>query len=115
MTTLKDVIMKNDINASDFIDDLIGEDAFSGQIIRARRESQGLTQKDVSDMTGIKTTFLSAVENDKRNIGVQTATKIAAAIGLHPSSILFPNGLSTTKEIEKIIKMRNKILKEKSA
>lgn len=107
--------MKNEINALDFLDNLIEGDITSGTVIRARRESLGLTQKEVSQMTDIKTTFLSAVENDKRNIGVQTASKIAAAIGLHPSSILFPNDFNSDKELNKIIKRRNKILKDKAA
>ena len=97
------------------MDELIEGEITPGKVIRARRESLGLTQKDISDMTGIKTTFLSAAENDKRNIGAQTAAKIAAAIALHPSSILFPKGLKKDKELEKIIKMRNKILKSKAA
>jgi len=107
--------MKNEMDALDFLDDLIEGEITSGSIIRARRESLGLTQKEVSEMTDIKTTFLSAVENDKRNIGVLTASKIAAAIGLHPSSILFPNDFNTDKELNKIIKKRNKILKDKTA
>ena len=61
------------------------------------------------------TTLLSAVENDKRNLGVETASKIAAAIGLHPSSILFPDDFDLDKEIAKIIKKREKLLKDKAA
>ena len=86
-----------------------------GKIVRARRQSLGLTQNDIFDLTGIKTTFLSAVENDKRNLGVDTASKIAAAIGLHPSTILFPGDFDVDKEIAKIIKKREKLLKDKAA
>ena len=107
--------MRNQIDAISFLDDLLDEKRSSGNVIRARRQSLGLTQKDISEMTGLKTTFISAVENDKRNLGVHTASKIAAAIALHPSSILFPEDFSADKELAKIIKKRDKILKEKAA
>lgn len=106
--------MTKQIEALFFLDNLIDGKVTPGKIVRARRESLGLTQKDVFDLTGIKTTFLSAVENDKRNLGVETASKIAAAIGLHPSSILFPDGFDVDKEIAKIIKKREKLLKDKA-
>lgn len=98
-----------------FLDSLINGKITPGKIVRARRESLGLTQKDVFELTGIKSTFLSAVENDKRNLGVDTASKIAAAIGLHPSSILFPDDFDVDKKIAKIIKKREKLLKVKAA
>jgi len=107
--------MTNEIDALEFLDELISIDITPGLVIRARRESLGLTQKEVAEMTGLKTTFLSAVENNKRNIGVQTAQKLAAAIGLHPSSILFPTDTNSNKELEKIAKKREKILKDKAA
>lgn len=107
--------MTIEIDALKFLDGLISDEITPGKVIQARRESLGLTQKEVSEMTGLKTTFLSAVENGKKNVGVQTAKKLAAAIGLHPSSILFPTGTNLDKELEEIIKKREKILKNKVA
>ncbi|MBG59291.1 MAG: hypothetical protein CMJ16_02415 [Peredibacter sp.] len=107
--------MTKQIEALSFLDDLIEGKVTPGKIVRARRQSLGLTQNDIFDLTGIKTTFLSAVENDKRNLGVDTASKIAAAIGLHPSTILFPGDFGVDKEIAKIIKKREKLLKDKAA
>jgi transcriptional regulator with XRE-family HTH domain len=107
--------MTKQIEALLFLDSLIDGRVTPGKIVRARRESLGLTQKDVFELTGIKANFLSAVENDKRNLGVDTASKIAAAIGLHPSSILFPYDFDIDKEIIKIVKKREKLLKEKAA
>ncbi|MCP4912248.1 MAG: helix-turn-helix transcriptional regulator [Oligoflexia bacterium] len=105
--------MTKQIKALSFLDSLIDGKVTSGKIIKARRETLGLTQKEIYELTGIKTTFLSAVENDKRNLGVETASRIAAAIGLHPSSILFPGEID--KDIAKIIKKREKLLKNKAA
>ncbi len=113
MIIAKGVLMTKQIKALSFLDSLIDGKVTSGKIIKARRETLGLTQKEIYELTGIKTTFLSAVENDKRNLGVETASRIAAAIGLHPSSILFPGEID--KDIAKIIKKREKLLKNKAA
>lgn len=107
--------MTKQIEGLSILDELIEGKITPGKIVRARREALGLTQSDIHKLTGIKTTFLSAVENDKRNLGVETASKIAAAIGLHPSSILFPEDFNLDKEISKIIKKREKLLKDKVA
>ena len=107
--------MTKQVEALSFLDSLIDGKVTSGKIVRARGDALDLTQKDIFELTGIKTTFLSAVENDKRNLGVETASKIAAAIGLHPSSILFPGDFGVDKEIAKIIKRREKLLKNKAA
>lgn len=103
------------ILALEILDDLIVDDVSSGRIIRSRRKNLGLTQEDVSKMTGLQTTFISAIENDKKSLGVQSAIKIAAAIGLHPGTILFSSNFKDSNEIKKIEKMREKILKSKVA
>lgn len=102
-------------SALKFIDSLLDEVVTSGQVIKARRLSLGLTQLEVAELTGLQTTFLSGIENDKRTIGVSTALKIGMAIGLHPSSILFPNGIQETKELKEIERKRKKILKGKAS
>ena len=107
--------MSKEINALEFLDKLIEGNITPGRVIQARREVLGLTQKDVSEITGLKTTFVSAVENNRRNIGIQTASTLAAALGLHPSSILFPEGITLDKDLEKIVKKRIQILKRKAA
>lgn len=106
--------MKKELDALDFIESLIEEEITPGKVIRARRLSLGLTQKDVADLTGMKTTFISSVENDRRTLGVQTAVKLSVAIGLHPSSILFPNGVEMDKELKAIEKKREKLTKKAS-
>lgn len=106
--------MKNELNALDFLDGLV-DNVTSGKVIRARRRSLGLTQQDVADLTGMETSFISSVENDNRAIGVHSAVKLAVAIGLHPSTILFPNGVEFDEELKEIEKKRKLRIKSKVA
>jgi transcriptional regulator with XRE-family HTH domain len=101
--------------ALDVLDELIEGEVTTGSLIRSRRQTLGLTQQEVADMTGLQATFISAIENDKKSLGVQVASKIATAIGLHPATILFPHGIEMSKELKEIEKKRKKILKGKVA
>ncbi len=64
----------------------------AGKIIRAFRTNFHVTQKEMSEVVGISETNLSAIENDRREIGVELATRLGAFLGIHPSLLLFPNG-----------------------
>jgi transcriptional regulator with XRE-family HTH domain len=64
----------------------------SGQVLRALRKGLELTLKDVEDITGLKEQNLSALENDRMEMTVHYAGILAAALGVHPTDILFPNG-----------------------
>src|SRR5262245_49662919 len=64
----------------------------AGKIIKSFRTNFRITQKEMSEAVGITETNLSAIENDRREIGVEVATRIGAFLGIHPSQLLFPNG-----------------------
>ena len=88
----------------------------SGEIVRALRNSQGFTLKDIEKMTGLSEQWLSSLENDRSSLTVKNARKISAALGVNPFSILFPNGENIKdKEIQRIERLREKLLKEKKA
>jgi transcriptional regulator with XRE-family HTH domain len=69
-----------------------------GKVIKAFRKNFNITQQELSKVTGIAETNLSAIENDRVEIGVKRAVLIAAALGISPSSLLFPNGYQTAYE-----------------
>jgi len=98
-----------------FIDSLIKEEITPGKIVRARRLTLGMTQQDLADLTDVKATFISSVENDRKSLGVSGATKLAIALGLHPSSILFPNGVEMNKELRNIQKRRDVYINDKAS
>ena len=69
----------------------------TGKILKAFRNRFGLTQKEVSKTIGISVSNLSALENDKRNIGAELAGRFSVIYGVRVERLLFPNGL---KELE---------------
>ncbi len=61
-----------------------------GESVRIMRELQELSQNQLSELTGIAQSTLSAIENDRVNLGVERAKVIARALKCHPSVLVFP-------------------------
>lgn len=76
------------------LSDFLPTDSTTGRTIRAFRNNFNITLKELSRLTGVPESNLSAIENDKLEIGVKRATLIGAALGIAPESLLFPNGKS---------------------
>jgi transcriptional regulator with XRE-family HTH domain len=85
----------------------------SGKVIRAKRKNYGITLEEVEEATGISQSNLSLYENDKKGIGLTQATKIGMAIGLHPMTILFPNGIETDLRFKDVAIKGRRLLKKK--
>lgn len=84
-----------------------------GQIVRSFRKCCGFTLKVLSEITSIPETHLSQIENDKIDLGVKRAEILAAALGVRPQDILFPEGVwkKDKKQLE-IEKKAKKYLKK---
>ena len=52
-----------------------------GQRLSDLRERRGWKQKELAERAGISVTFLSEVENDRRNVGSAILLKLADALG----------------------------------
>ena len=50
--------------------------------LRAYRHREGLTQKQLAELTGIPQHHLSEMENGKRGIGKERARRLAKALGI---------------------------------
>ena len=61
-----------------------------GESVRIIRELQGLSQNELSELTGIPQSTISAVENGRVNLGVERAKVIARALKCHPAVLVFP-------------------------
>ena len=61
-----------------------------GDSVRIIRELQGLSQNDLSARTGIPQSTISAIENDRVNLGVERAKILARALKCHPAVLVFP-------------------------
>lgn len=61
-----------------------------GESLRIVRELQQLSQNRLSELTGIPQATISAIENDKINLGVERAKVFARALKCHPAVLVFP-------------------------
>ncbi len=65
-------------------------DVSAGESVRILRELQELTQSQLSAATGIAQATISAIENDRVNLGVERAKVLARALKCHPAVLVFP-------------------------
>lgn len=61
-----------------------------GESVRIIRELQELSQNELSRLTNIAQSTLSAIENDRISLGVERAKVIARALKCHPAVLVFP-------------------------
>jgi len=61
-----------------------------GESVRIIRELQGLTQNELSSLTGIPQSTISAIERDRIRLGVERAKTLARALQCHPAVLVFP-------------------------
>lgn len=69
-----------------------------GDLIRKRREGLGLTLSQLSIETGVHPSFLSRIENDESEPGLETAPRLARALRLDTDMMLNVFGLATTEQ-----------------
>ena len=65
-------------------------DVSVGESVRILRELQELTQSQLSAATGIPQATISAIENNRVNLGVERAKVLARALKCHPAVLVFP-------------------------
>lgn len=65
-------------------------DVSVGESVRIIRELQELSQSALADLTGIPQSTISAIENDRVNLGVERAKSLARALKVHPAVLVFP-------------------------
>jgi len=65
-------------------------DVSVGESVRILRELQEMSQNELSELTGIPQSTISAIENDRVNLGVERAKILARALKCHPAVLVFP-------------------------
>jgi transcriptional regulator with XRE-family HTH domain len=76
--------MKNYRKAKKTVDVTVGES------VRIIRELQGLSQNELSEITGIPQSTISAIENNRVKLGIERAKVLAIALKCHPAVLVFP-------------------------
>ena len=61
-----------------------------GESVRILRELQKMSQNELSAACGIPQSTISAIENDRINLGVERAKQLAHALKCHPVILVFP-------------------------
>ena len=61
-----------------------------GESVRIIRELQEMSQNELANATGIPQSTISAIENDRVNLGVERAKQLAKALKCHPAVLVFP-------------------------
>ena len=65
-------------------------DVSVGESVRIIRELQEMSQNELAKATGIPQSTISAIENDRVNLGVERAKQLAIALKCHPAVLVFP-------------------------
>lgn len=65
-------------------------DVSVGESVRIIRELQEMSQNELAKIAGIPQSTISAIENDRVNLGVERAKQLAIALKCHPAVLVFP-------------------------
>ena len=76
---------------SDFTKAKVHTSLTPGEALKMLRELHDLSQAELSTLTGIAQSNISALENGTRQIGRERAIILAKALKVHPAVILFPD------------------------
>ena len=61
-----------------------------GESVKILRELQELSQNELAILTDIPQSTISAIENNRIQLGVERAKVLARALQCHPSVLVFP-------------------------
>jgi len=83
--------------------------ATAGDIIKAFRKNFEISQDAIAWACGISQANLSAIENNRREIGPKVAVKLAAFLGVSPTILLYPNGYQNLLEYKEVLQKKKKV------
>lgn len=81
----------------------------TGQLVKAWRTNFEISQDSMAFACGISQANLSAIENDRREVGPRVALRLASFMGLSPDIILYPNGFDSEPEFLEVQKRKEKL------
>lgn len=68
-----------------------------GELLRKSRLAQNMTQEELHERTGIKSYYISRIENGKLDIRLRTLSKLANGLGIRMSDLFLQ--LETKEQI----------------
>lgn len=64
-----------------------------GEVVRAERKRQELTQEELADRAGISAVFMSDIERGVENVTLETIAKLSKGLGVKLGQLLTNAGL----------------------
>jgi transcriptional regulator with XRE-family HTH domain len=79
--------------------------------LKLAREFNEMSQDDLAEASGIAQTAISAMEHGRIPIGADRAARLARALHVHPSVILFPDWTDSQPRAQELGERRRRIAK----
>ena len=75
-----------------------------GELVREYRLSKELTQQELAEKSDLSLPFINLIENNRRNLSVDTLLKILSAMDIDPSDFFRPLSETSDDNLQLLIK-----------
>ena len=75
-----------------------------GELVREYRLSKKLTQQELAEKSDLSLPFINLIENNRRNLSVDTLLKILSAMNVDPSDFFRPLSETSDDNLQLLIK-----------
>ena len=74
-----------------------------GELVREYRLSKKLTQQELAEKSDLSLPFINLIENNRRNLSVDTLLKILSAMDIDPSDFFRPLSQTSDDNLQLLI------------
>ena len=74
-----------------------------GELVREYRLSKELTQQELAEKSDLSLPFINFIENNRRNLSVDTLLKILSAMDIDPSDFFRPLSETSDDDLQLLI------------
>ena len=74
-----------------------------GKLVREYRLKKNLTQQELAELSDLSLPFINLVENNRRNLSVDTLLSILQAMEIEPSDFFKPLSYSSNQDLQLLI------------
>ena len=74
-----------------------------GKLVREYRLKKNLTQQELAELSDLSLPFINLVENNRRNLSVDTLLRILQAMEIEPSDLFKPLTYSSNQDLQLLI------------
>lgn len=74
-----------------------------GELVREYRLSKKLTQQELAEKSDLSLPFINLIENNRRNLSVDTLLKILSAMEIDPSDFFRPLSETSDDNLQRLI------------